>query len=252
MAKYKYRYRLELQFLGFRYSGWQHHPDQNTVQGRLDKTLRFVFKHENFTTFGQGRTDAKVSAEQFYVLLLTKLPVSELFFDEMNSNLPNDMALLDFQAMEENYDLMGDVAKKTYSYRFSFGKTKEVFKAATVQYFKWDLDLEVISKGVDLLNKTEDFTCFTVKENRGKDNRRSVLISHIIEESPGIYRLDFTASGFLRYQIRLMMGALILLSRNEMVEDDFIRLTQGGPGLVKYIAGGSGLCLTKVALKSLL
>ena len=44
----KFFYLIELQFLGFRYHGWQKQKDVKTVQHMLDRTLHFILEHENY------------------------------------------------------------------------------------------------------------------------------------------------------------------------------------------------------------
>ncbi len=64
---YSYSYLIEIQYLGFRYSGWAKQPGQKTIHGYIDKTLGFVFdKSVTFKTIGCSRTDALVSAEPNY------------------------------------------------------------------------------------------------------------------------------------------------------------------------------------------
>jgi len=58
----RYYYLIHVQFLGFRYSGWQKQPNQKTVEGMLVKTLKFVLPNAKFKILGAGRTDARFSA----------------------------------------------------------------------------------------------------------------------------------------------------------------------------------------------
>lgn len=69
--KYSFSYIVCLQFLGFRFSGWQKQTNAKTVHDMVDKTLSFVFENYNFKTIGVGRTDAKVSANTYYIQLFT-------------------------------------------------------------------------------------------------------------------------------------------------------------------------------------
>ena len=64
MAKWNHYYLIRIEFLGFRYHGWQKQEKLPSVQGQIDKTFLFIFQDENFKTLGCGRTDAKVSAEE--------------------------------------------------------------------------------------------------------------------------------------------------------------------------------------------
>lgn len=50
MGSQKYYYLVHIQYLGFRFSGWAKQPKVKTVHYMIDKTLLWVFGHENFKT----------------------------------------------------------------------------------------------------------------------------------------------------------------------------------------------------------
>ena len=73
MAKWGEFYLIRIEFLGFRYHGWQKQPNFRSIQGMVDKTFEFIFQHNDFKTHGCGRTDAKVSADDYaFELFLLK------------------------------------------------------------------------------------------------------------------------------------------------------------------------------------
>ena len=58
------RFRLDLEYVGTRYSGWQIQKNARTVQGALHEAVREVAKRTDFEIYGAGRTDAGVHALQ--------------------------------------------------------------------------------------------------------------------------------------------------------------------------------------------
>ena len=56
------RFRLDLEYVGTRYSGWQDQKNARTVQGALHEAVRRVAKRTDFESYGSGRTDAGVHA----------------------------------------------------------------------------------------------------------------------------------------------------------------------------------------------
>ena len=69
MFRKRFYYIIELQYLGFRYHGWQKQPNVNTLQRMVERTVSYVLKHKDFKVLASGRTDAKVSANQTYIEL---------------------------------------------------------------------------------------------------------------------------------------------------------------------------------------
>ncbi len=65
MMNYKHTYLVTIQYLGFRFHGWQKQPNLKTGHLFLDKTLKFIYKGIRLKSLGVGRTDARVSATHF-------------------------------------------------------------------------------------------------------------------------------------------------------------------------------------------
>lgn len=92
MQRKKYFYLIELQYLGFRFHGWQKQPDVLTVEKMVERTLSYILERRRFKVIAAGRTDAKVSVNQTYMELFleeTPLEIDE-FFALLNQNLPQD------------------------------------------------------------------------------------------------------------------------------------------------------------------
>ncbi|MBN1592231.1 MAG: tRNA pseudouridine synthase A, partial [Candidatus Coatesbacteria bacterium] len=56
------RIRLDLQYDGTDFQGWQSQPGGRTVQDLLERNLRALLSMPRLRVFGQGRTDAGVHA----------------------------------------------------------------------------------------------------------------------------------------------------------------------------------------------
>ena len=96
--KYTLSYLIDIQFLGFRFSGWQKQTNAKTLHDMVDKSLSFVFEHVNFKTIGIGRTDAKVSANSFYIQLFTDDILEETsFLESLNTNFSPDFKAISIQ-----------------------------------------------------------------------------------------------------------------------------------------------------------
>ncbi len=69
--KYSFSYLVSIQFLGFRFHGWQKQKNAMSLHEIMDKTLSFVLQETDFKTLGSGRTDSKVSANQYFFQLFS-------------------------------------------------------------------------------------------------------------------------------------------------------------------------------------
>ena len=109
--KATHHYLFIIQFLGFRYSGWQRQPGQKTVESMLYKTLEFVLPNRKIRILGAGRTDAKVSAlEAAFELFLEGEALNNIpeFIAIMNTNLPADIKLLKCIEVNKKFNIIED------------------------------------------------------------------------------------------------------------------------------------------------
>ena len=260
MKKQRFYYVINLQYLGFRFSGWQKQPQQKTIEGMLSKTLKFILPGTKFKILGAGRTDSKVSAlDAAFELFLDDKPIEELtvFLELFNRNLPSDIRATGIRSVDESYNIIKDPKSKEYVYLFSFGEKNHPFCAPFITNILEDLNLEVMKKGANLFVGSHNFTSYTVKGQKNRSRVRTIEICEIRQNNilkanffpKKTYALHVIGKGFMRYQIRMMMGALIQLGKGElMINDIQTSLTAENKLQLTYVAPGSGLLLNKLEL----
>ena len=260
MKKQRFYYVINLQYLGFRFSGWQKQPHQKTIEGMLSKTLKFILPGTKFKILGAGRTDSKVSAlDAAFELFLDDKPIEDLtvFLELFNRNLPSDIRAIGIRSVDESYNIIKDPKSKEYVYLFSFGEKNHPFCAPFITNILEDLNLEAMKKGANLFVGNHNFTSYTVKGQKNRSRVRTIEICEIRENNilkanffpKKTYALHVIGKGFIRYQIRMMMGALIQLGKGElMINDIQTSLTAENKLQLTYVAPGSGLLLNKLEL----
>jgi len=251
---YQYTYLVKIQFLGFRFHGWQKQPNLKTVHSILDKTLKFVFKGIRYKSLGVGRTDAKVSAELYaFQLFIDNEVVKNDFIELFNKNSPADMKLLTLQEVGHRFNIIQHPKVKEYRYYFSFGEKNHPFAAALMNSFQGDLDIELMKYAAKLFKGEHYFGNYCTKPTEKTivyrkidacfiEKNTDLTASFFPEES---YVLIVKGKGFLRNQIRLIMGALVDLGRGEL-DLNFIEqsLTEENEiPFLRHIAPASGLQL---------
>ncbi len=246
---------LRLQFLGFRYSGWQKQPGQRTIEGMLSKTLKFVLPGRKFKVLGAGRTDAKVSAlDAAFELFLDGLALENqgAFLDEFNRNLPPDIRVIDIIEIANDFNIIKDSKTKEYVYLFSYGEKNHPFCAPFIANILGDLAIDTMKRAAKQFMGTHDFTLYTA---RLQPNTKVVRCVDFCEIKPNdLLKANFfpeksfafivRGQGFMRYQIRMMMGALVLLGKGELTEKEFADTLSGdSQRTLDYVVPGSGLLL---------
>ena len=259
MQPQRYYYLIKLQYLGFRYHGWQKQPDVNTVERMLERTLSYILDRARFKVIAAGRTDAKVSVNQTYVELF--LYENELecdgFLELMNKNLPPDIRALGIEETTRDFNIIKHAKVKEYHYFFTFAKKFHPFAAPFMAYVKDDLDIDLMAQAASLFVGKHDFRAYAFRPSPQTVTTGEIFSCELVEND--LYTANFfpeksyvfkiKGSGFKRHQIRLMMGVLIDLGRGD-VNLDFIKATLNPDNDIKleHIAPASGLILHQVKL----
>ncbi len=261
MSKTKYAYLVWVQYLGFRYSGWQKQPGQKTIEGMLLKTLKFIDPGKQYKILGAGRTDSKVSALKMAFQLLTPVaPIEDIpaFVHDFNQNLPSDIQILGMQEAIPEQNIIQDTKIKEYDYIFSFGTKNHPFCAPFMANFLEELDLPLMMCAAKIFQGTHNFQNFTARIQPNTKVTRTIDHCEIKENKEFTanffpdksYILSVKGAGFMRYQIRMMMGALVLLGRGELEFDSLRKaLSTNEKILIPYVAPGSGLILKNTEFK---
>jgi tRNA pseudouridine38-40 synthase len=256
----KYSYTVWVQYLGFRYSGWQRQPGQKTIEGMIRKTLKFIRPGNSFRILGAGRTDAKVSALRMAFQLITDESLEEdipEFVSELNENLPADIRILDMYAADEGLNIIKNATQKEYRYLFSFGSKNHPFCAPFMANFQEDLDLDLMRETAPLFEGKHSFHNFTARLQPKTRVVRTVEHCQITDNDQlranffpdRSYMLTVRGDGFMRYQIRMMMGTLVLLGKGQISPALIARaLEEGEKVSLPYIAPASGLFLKNMEL----
>ena len=254
-------YLLKIQYLGFRYHGWQKQPDLLTVERMMQRTLKFVLGHKNFKFIAAGRTDSKVSVNETYIELILRDETLDLasFPEEFNRNLPEDIRMLSIEQLERQTNIIQAPKLKEYIYLFSFGSKNHPFCAPFMINFRDALDIELMQKGAKLMEGKHDYRNYAYKAN--PETQTLMTIEKAVIEPNTLYTASFfpeesyafrvEGEGFKRHQVRLMMGALFDLGTGSLSLEEFKQSLDGTKAFkLTHIAQASGLMLQSVTLST--
>ncbi|WP_435313384.1 tRNA pseudouridine(38-40) synthase TruA [Cellulophaga fucicola] len=255
MKKQKQYYLIRLQFLGYRFSGWQKQPGYKTVEGMLTKTLKFILPERQCKILGAGRTDAKVSAlDAAFELFLEGDPLEDLVFfkKDFNKNLPSDIRIISVKHVKEKFNIIQHSKEKEYVYLFSYGEKNHPYTAPFMANVQEELDLELMKTAAKLFVGTHNFKSFTAKPKENGKFIRTINSSEIKENTiltanffpEKSYAFHIKGEGFMRYQVRMLMGALIQLGKGEIAITEIENaLKIDSTTKFSFVAPGSGLML---------
>lgn len=252
-----YYYLIHIQYLGFRFSGWAKQPKVKTLHQMVDKTMFFMFGEGKTKTLGCSRTDAKVSANHFvFELFITeKIKDFNQFIDEFNFNSPADLKAIKIEATTSAFNIINQAKIKEYVYLFAHNQKAHPFAAPLVTTILDELNIELMKQGAKLFEGTHNFVRYVTKPSENTNFIRTINSCHIMENDlyqanffpDQTYVLKIQSKGFMRNQVRLIMGQLIELGKGHISLDDIKEsLTGNNTDYFNQIAPQSGLILQDV------
>ncbi|MBT3584724.1 MAG: tRNA pseudouridine(38-40) synthase TruA [Halobacteriovoraceae bacterium] len=252
----KHLYLIHIKFLGFRYCGWQKQNNVKTIQGMIEKTLFSILGHREFKTLGAGRTDSKVSAKQFAFQLFcsTEIDEKELLL-EFNKKLPPDIKALKVESVDQKFNVISDSKIKEYCYFFTLGEKMHPFCAPFMVGFPGTLDIELMIKGAKCFEGSHNFQRYCYKPSAETVFNREIVSSEIVRNTEysanffpkEVWVFKISGKGFLRHQIRLLMGTLVELGKGEISLIELENSLLGGDNIhLGSIAPSSGLMLSSI------
>jgi tRNA pseudouridine38-40 synthase len=209
------KYRITLAYDGADYFGWQTQGGQPTIQSVLNGALEKL-EGAPVTTHAAGRTDAGVHAEgQVVSFKLSREWGGRDLRRAINGNLPPDIRVLDAAPVDEEFHARFDAKSKTYRYQICLAEVISPFLARYAWHYSYPLDVGRLAEESRVLLGTRDFTAFTVSDSDAKTFTRTITEVNV-EREGALLKLFFTGDGFLRYQVRTMVAALVESNRGRL------------------------------------
>lgn len=247
-AAQNHNYRINVQYDGTRYKGWQiQNSTTETIQGKLETLLSRLLQ-EPVQVIGSGRTDAGVHAIGQVANFHTNSAIdSRHFLREINHYLPEDIAVTALEEVNERFHARFQALNKTYRYRIHTGEVSNVFERKYVYHYQGQqLDAEKMKLAAKELLGEHDFRSFCGNRHMKKSTIRTVTDIQITQKENEIL-IDYTGDGFLQNMIRIMTGTLIEIGNGtKEVQDMKFILDRKDREAAGYTVPPQGLCLMQV------
>ncbi len=210
------RVALVLSYNGTHFLGSQVQKNsKSTVFGQLEHTLKQLGITEK--TVASGRTDKGVHAS--YQVAHVDLPP---FWDDtiklekvLNEMLPKSISIKKVYKVRDDFHARYSAKSRVYRYIIKTGNSNP-FEADFVTFIK-DVDFNSLQQNIKLFIGQHDFVNFMKTGSNTKSSVREIYKAFAYKYKDYIV-LNFEANGFLRTQIRFMVGALLDLNSKQIQE----------------------------------
>lgn len=239
------RYLIDFSYSGANFSGYQKQPGKRTVQDEIEKVLSSI-NNNSVKLTSSGRTDALVNAiHQKAHFDLDKEIGAYKLNGALNSYLPDDIYVNSVTKVDNLFHARYMVKSKTYEYLINTGDYNPLLRTHVYQYCK-PLNIREMKKAVKHFIGKHDFTTFVSAEDKKEDKVREIYDASV-DEKDGIIKITFKGSGFLKYQVRNMVGTLIKIGEEKVLPDIILSLLEKKDRKCAFLcAPAQGLTLTDV------
>lgn len=209
------RYLIHFSYDGTNFSGYQKQPNLRCVESELEKALYSINDHKDTKVVGAGRTDRGVHANDQCAhfdldvdITLYKLKCA------LNSLLPDDIHVFETKIVDESFHARFNSKKKTYKYIINCGEYNPIERNYVYQYGK-KLNVNLMKEEIKSFLGVHDFKAFVSKDDINVSYEREIYDAYINEEDDKLY-IYFTGNGFMKYQVRNMVGVLFKVGNGKL------------------------------------
>lgn len=220
------RYLMTFSYDGSKYNGYQKQPKTKTVQKELETALKQI-ANKDISIYASGRTDALVHAlnQKAHFDLELDIPLEKLK-KSLNSLTSDYIYIKKIEEVTPDFHARFNVSAKEYIYKINMGEYDPIERDYVYQYNK-RLDLAEMERAMKYLEGTHDFKAFT-KSDEQESFTRTIIQTNLIRNVKNVnqFTLSFLGTGFLRYQVRNMVGLLIEIGEGKRKSEDILDILE--------------------------
>jgi tRNA pseudouridine38-40 synthase len=202
------RYRLDIEYDGRPYKGFQAQGTLATVQGTLEQAFQ-KFCGQSLRIHAAGRTDTGVHAlHQVIHADLDRDWKPDVVRDAMNAWLvPHPIAVLTVDQVPEDWHARFSATGRQYLYRILDRRSPPAIDQGRVWHVRKPLDAEAMNEAARFLIGHHDFTTFRDLQCQAKSPFKTMDHLQVWREGDEV-RAELRSRSFLHRQVRSIMGSL--------------------------------------------
>lgn len=204
------RYRLDIEYDGAPYSGWQRQADLHTVQAAIEQAI-MRFCGDAIALRGAGRTDTGVHAiAQVAHADLSKEWPDDKVRDAVNAHLvaaKETVTVIAARRVPDDFDARFSATGRHYLYRILNRRAPAALERGKIWWVPKRLDAEAMHEAARLLLGRHDFTTFRSTQCQASSPLRT-LERLDVSRIGDVIEIRSSARSFLHNQVRSMVGSL--------------------------------------------
>jgi tRNA pseudouridine38-40 synthase len=243
------RYRLDIEYDGSAYAGWQRQAANHSVQAALEQAFK-AFCGEDVTLRGAGRTDAGVHAtgQVGHVDLDRNWPVDKVR-DAVNAHLQvakETVAITAVSFAPDDFDARFSATGRHYLYRIVNRRAPLTLERRKAWWVPKRLDAAAMHEAAKILIGRHDFTTFRSTQCQAQSPVRTLERLDVARSGDAV-EIRASARSFLHNQVRSMVGSLKRIGEGGWTAADLNEALEARDrAACGQVAPPDGLYLTRV------
>ncbi len=214
------RYKLTIEYDGGPFCGWQRQPDQETVQGTIERAAAKI-EGAPVDVFGSGRTDSGVHAlGQIAHMDFVKNIRADKMRDALNYHLMDaPITILDAQICGDDFNARFDAIEREYLYRIIDRRPKLALERGRVWRIPQTMDADAMHYAAQAFVGTHDFTTFRDKLCQAHSPIKTLDELRVSRVGDEIH-ITAKARSFLHRMVRSIVGTLAEVGTDKWDAED--------------------------------
>ena len=206
---------FKIQYKGTHYSGFQSQKNANSIQDELTRAFKQI-SVDNLQMNYSGRTDKGVHAlGQVFDIVVSQDRSDMQWINGLNSNLPNDISVVDVDRVEDTFHSRFDAIDRTYSYLIFNSPSRNVLLDDFYYWEQSDLDIDKMNEESQCLIGKHNFSSFR-SLSCGSNNPERDIKKIEINKLGNIIEIKITANAFLQNMVRIIVGTLLEIGKDKI------------------------------------
>jgi len=244
------RIRLQVEYDGARYAGWQRQAGLPTVQQELEDALGKLMGVKRVIIHGASRTDAGVHAvgQVAHFDCTVGIPAEKVAF-ALNTMLPEDIRIRASALVGPDFHARFQAKGKIYRYGIWNHRHASAMHRLYHAHVPTPLNLHLMRREMQSMLGVHDFRAFEASGGLMTGKERTVRTVHNVqlEQNGPCLHLMICGNAFLYNMVRIFAGTLIDVGRQRVQPGAIARALDSGDRLQLGItAPANGLTLLRV------
>ncbi len=212
-------YRMDIEYDGTEWHGWQIQPDLPTVQGALEEAFKVAMRRST-SIMGSGRTDAGVHASGQVAHFKDDGPLDTVrLFGSLNGILPKTIAVRALEETHPSFHARFDAKIRQYRYRVS------TLPIALDAHHRWFIrpfpDFNEMNRAASMLLGSHNYSAFCRVLSETENRVCEIALAQWSPVPARDGSFDFVIRGdrFLHGMVRSIVGTLLEIGHGKRAAD---------------------------------